>query len=38
LKKPNLAYLQMPRPPPVAMKDHERREERLREILDEFRA
>jgi hypothetical protein len=30
----NLAYLQMPRPGPVAMNDHARREQRLRDIMD----
>jgi hypothetical protein len=38
LQRLNLAYLQMPRPHPVAMHDHERREQRLREIMDELKS
>ena len=37
-QKLNLAYLQMPRPHPVAMNDHERREQRLQEIMDELQS
>ena len=36
IQKVNLAYLQMPRPDVVAMNDHARREQRLREIMDEL--
>jgi hypothetical protein len=36
IQKLNLAYLQMPRPDVVAMNDHARREQRLREIRDEL--
>jgi hypothetical protein len=36
LQRLNLAYLQMPRPHPVAMNDHARRDQRLREIMDEL--
>jgi hypothetical protein len=36
IQKLNLAYLQKPRPHPVAMHDHERRGQRLREIMDEL--
>jgi hypothetical protein len=38
LQKLNLAYLQMPRPDVVAMNDHARREQRLREIMDELKS
>jgi hypothetical protein len=38
LQRLNLAYLQMPRPHPVAMHDHERREQRLKEIMHELRS
>jgi hypothetical protein len=38
IQKHNLAYLQMPRPHPVAIHDHERREQRLKEILDELKS
>jgi hypothetical protein len=38
IQKLNLAYLQMPRPHPVAMNDHERREQRLQEIMDELQS
>jgi hypothetical protein len=38
LQRLNLAYWQMPRPHPVAMHDHERREQRLREIMDELKS
>ena len=36
IQKVNLAYLQMPRPDVVAMNDHARREQRMREIMDEL--
>jgi hypothetical protein len=38
IQKLNLAYLQMPRPHPVAMNDHARRDERLKEIMDELKS
>jgi hypothetical protein len=38
IQKQNLAYLQMPRPHPVAMNDYLRRELRLKEIMDELRS
>ena len=34
----NLAYSQMPRPDFAAMNDQERREQRLREIMDELQS
>jgi hypothetical protein len=34
----NLAYLQTPRPDFDAMNDHARREQRLREIMDELKS
>jgi hypothetical protein len=37
LQKLNLAYLQTPTPSFVAMNDHARREQRLREIMDELK-
>jgi hypothetical protein len=36
IQKQNLAYLQMPRPDHVAMSDHARRDQRLREIMNEL--
>jgi hypothetical protein len=36
IQKLNLAYLQKPRPDAVAMSDHERREQRLKEIMGEL--
>ena len=36
IQKLNLAYLQTAGPDVVAMNDHARREQRLREILDEL--
>jgi hypothetical protein len=36
IQRLNLAYLQTPRPDFVAMNDHARREQRLREIMDEL--
>jgi hypothetical protein len=36
IQKLNLAYLQKPRPDAVAMGDHQRREQRLKEIMDEL--
>jgi hypothetical protein len=36
IQRLNLAYLQMPRPGFDAMNDHARREQRLREIMDEL--
>jgi hypothetical protein len=38
IQKLNLAYLQMPRPHPVAMNDHAKREHRLKEIMDELQS
>jgi hypothetical protein len=38
IQKLNLAYLQMPRPHPVAMNDHARREQRLKSIMDDLRS
>ena len=34
----NLAYWQIPRPDTVAMSDYERREQRLKEIMDELKS
>jgi len=34
----NLAYSQKPRPDAVAMSDHERREQRLKEIMEELKS
>jgi hypothetical protein len=36
IQKLHLAYLQMPRPDFTAMNDHARREQRLKEIMDEL--
>jgi len=36
IQKLNLAFLQRPRPDVVAVHDHERRQQRLREIMDEL--
>jgi hypothetical protein len=36
IQKLNLAFLQRPRPDVVALHDHERRQQRLREIMDEL--
>jgi hypothetical protein len=38
IQRLSLAYLQMPRPHPVAMNDHARRDERLKEIMDELKS
>ena len=38
IQKLNLAYLQMPSPGFGAMHDYERREQRLREIMNELRS
>jgi len=38
IQKLNLAYLQTPRPSFMAMSDQERREQRLREIMDELQS
>jgi hypothetical protein len=38
IQKLNLAYLQVPRPDFTAMHDHERRQQRLREIMDELKS
>jgi hypothetical protein len=38
IQKLNLAYLQVPRPDFMAMHDHERRQQRLREIMDELKS
>ena len=38
IQKLNLAYLQMPRPHPVAIHDHARREQRLKAIMDELQS
>jgi hypothetical protein len=34
----NFAYLQRPRPDALAMGDHERREQRLKEIMEELKS
>jgi hypothetical protein len=36
IQKLNLAHLQKPRPDAVAMGDHQRREQRLKEIMEEL--
>jgi hypothetical protein len=36
IQKLNLGYFQMPRPHPVAINDHARREQGLKEIMDEL--
>ena len=36
IQKRNLAFLQMPRPDFIALHDHERRQQRLREIMEEL--
>jgi hypothetical protein len=36
IQKRNLAFLQMPRPDFIALDDHERRQQRLREIMEEL--
>ena len=38
IQKLNLAYLQMPRPDFSAMNDRARRNQRLREIMDELKS
>jgi hypothetical protein len=38
IQKLNLAYLQMPRPNFGAMADHARRDQRLKEIMDELKS
>jgi hypothetical protein len=38
IQRLNLAYLQTPRPDFGAMNDHARRQQRLREIMDELRS
>jgi hypothetical protein len=38
IQKLNLAYLQMPRPDFSAMNEHARRDQRLKEIMDELRS
>jgi hypothetical protein len=38
LQKLNLAYLQTPKPDFSAMNDHARREQRLREIMNELQS
>jgi hypothetical protein len=38
IQKLNLAYLQTPRADHVAMSDHARREERLKEIMEELKS
>jgi hypothetical protein len=38
IQKLNLAYLQMPRPDFSAMNDHARRDQRLKEIMDELKS
>jgi hypothetical protein len=38
IQKLNLAYLQMPRPDFSAMSDQARRDQRLREIMDELKS
>jgi hypothetical protein len=36
IQKRNLAFLQMPKPDFIALHDHERRQQRLREIMEEL--
>jgi hypothetical protein len=36
IQKRNLAFLQMPRPDFIALHDHGRRQQRLREIMEEL--
>jgi hypothetical protein len=38
IQKLNLEFLQMPRPHPVAINDHARREQRLKAIMDELQS
>jgi hypothetical protein len=38
IQKLNLAYLQMARPDFSAMEDHARRDQRLKEIMDELKS
>jgi hypothetical protein len=38
IQKLNLAYLQRPRPDFSAMADHARRDQRLKEIMDELKS
>jgi hypothetical protein len=38
IQKLNLAFLQMPRPDFGAMNDHARRDQRLKEIMDELKS
>ena len=38
IQKQNLEYLQIPRPHPVAMNDQARRDQRLKEIMDELKS
>jgi hypothetical protein len=38
IQKLNLAYLQLPRPQGTVAGDHERREQRLREIIAELKS
>jgi hypothetical protein len=38
IQKVNLAYLQTPRPDFTVVNEHERREQRLREIMDELQS
>jgi replicative DNA helicase len=38
IQRLNLAYLQTPKPDFMAMNDHARREQRLREIMDELKS
>jgi hypothetical protein len=38
IRKLNLAYLQTPRPDFGAMNEHARRDQRLKEIMDELRS
>ena len=38
IQRLNLAYLQSPRMDSVGLSDHERREQRLKEIMDELKS
>jgi hypothetical protein len=38
IQKLTLAYLQMPRPDFIAMNDHARRDQRLKEIMDKLKS
>jgi hypothetical protein len=38
IQKQNLAFLQMPRPDSTALHHYERRQQRMREIMDELKS